>query len=122
MNQIVRNLVRRKLRSFLTISGIVIGILALTTMGALANNFNALLDGGAKYIAGYVPAGDASSNGLGGSGVLPLATQSELAALPAVAQAFPRVTAAAKPASLNVGSLGTPAYISSLAPAETNSS
>src|ERR1700680_4191074 len=75
MNQIVRNLVRRKLRSFLTISGIVIGILALTTMGALANNFNALLDGGAKYIAGYVPVGDASSNGVSGGGVLRLHNQ-----------------------------------------------
>ena len=61
MNEIVRNLIRRKLRSFLTISGIVIGIVALTTMGALANNFNALLDGGAKYFAGFVPVGDASS-------------------------------------------------------------
>jgi len=120
MNQIVRNLVRRKLRSFLTISGIVIGILALTTMGAFANNFNALLDGGAKYIAGYVPVGDASSNGLGGSGVLPLAKQSELAALPGVAQAFPSVSVAAKPGSLNVVSLGIPDYISSLDPAENN--
>ena len=120
MNQIVRNLVRRKLRSFLTISGIVIGILALTTMGALANNFNALLDGGAKYIAGYVPVGDASSNGLGGSGVLPLAKQSELAAVPGVSHVFPSITVAAKPGSLNVVSLGIPDYISSLDPAENN--
>ena len=118
MNQIVRNLVRRKLRSFLTISGIVIGILALTTMGALANNFNALLDGGAKYIAGYVSVGDASSNGLGGSGVLPLAKQSDLAAVPGVARVFPSVSVAAKPGSLNVVSLGIPDYISSLDPAE----
>ena len=51
MNEIVRNLLRRKLRSSLTISGIVIGIVALTTMGALANNFNALLNGGVKYYA-----------------------------------------------------------------------
>jgi putative ABC transport system permease protein len=120
MNQIVRNLVRRKLRSFLTISGIVIGILALTTMGALANNFNALLDGGAKYIAGYVSVGDASSNGLGGSGVLPLAKQSELAAVPGVARVFPSISVAAKPGSLNVVSLGIPDYISSLDPAENN--
>jgi putative ABC transport system permease protein len=118
MNQIVRNLVRRKLRSFLTISGIVVGILALTTMGALANNFNALLDGGAKYIAGYVPVGDASSNGLGGSGVLPLAKQSELAAVAGVARVFPSVSVAAKPGSLNVVSLGIPDYISSLDPTE----
>jgi putative ABC transport system permease protein len=118
MNQIVRNLVRRKLRSFLTISGIVIGIVALTTMGALANNFNALLDGGAKYIAGYVPVGDASSNGVSGSGVVPLAKQSELSAVPGVARVFPSVAVAAKPGALNVVSLGIPDYISSLDPAE----
>jgi putative ABC transport system permease protein len=118
MNQIVRNLVRRKLRSSLTISGIVIGIVALTTMGALANNFNALLDGGAKYIAGYVPVGDASSNGVSGSGVLPLAKQGELAAVPGVARVFPNVGVAAKPGALNVVSLGIPDYISSLDPAE----
>jgi putative ABC transport system permease protein len=118
MNQIVRNLVRRKLRSFLTISGIVIGILALTTMGALANNFNALLDGGAKYIAGYVSVGDASSNGLGGSGVVPLAKQSDLASVSGVARVFPSISVAAKPGSLNVVSLGIPDYIASLDPAE----
>jgi putative ABC transport system permease protein len=118
MNQIVRNLVRRKLRSFLTISGIVIGILALTTMGALANNFNALLDGGAKYIAGYVPVGDASSNGVSGSGVLPLAKQADLAAVSGVARVFPNIGVAAKPGALNVVSLGIPDYISSLDPAE----
>jgi len=35
MIEIFRNIARRKLRSFLTISGIVIGVLALTTMGAV---------------------------------------------------------------------------------------
>src|ERR1700688_417934 len=98
MNQIVRNLVRRKLRSFLTISGIVIGIVALTTMGALANNFNALLGGGAKYIAGYVPVGDASSNGVSGTGVLPLAKQSELAAVPAWRACFHASASRRRPA------------------------
>ena len=38
--EIVRNLGRRKLRSGLTV--IVIGIFALTTMGAMAEHFNAL--------------------------------------------------------------------------------
>jgi putative ABC transport system permease protein len=120
MNQIVRNLTRRKLRSFLTISGIVIGIVALTTMGALANNFNALLDGGARYIAGYVPVGDASSNGVSGGGVLPLAKQSEIAAVPGVARVFPGINVSAKPGDLQVVSLGLPDYISSLDPVENN--
>ena len=38
--EIVRNLTRRKLRTTLTISGIVIGVLALVTMGAMAEKFN----------------------------------------------------------------------------------
>src|SRR4029077_7464616 len=101
MNQLVRNLVRRKLRSFLTISGIVIGIVALTTMGALANNFNALLDGGAKYYAGYVPVGAATSTGAAGGGCLPLSKTSEIAAVPGVARVFPTITVEAKPGALN---------------------
>jgi ABC-type antimicrobial peptide transport system permease subunit len=52
--EIIRNLTRRKLRNFLTISGIVIGVLALVTMGALAEKFNALLAGGANYFGSNV--------------------------------------------------------------------
>ena len=44
MIEILRNLARRKVRSAITVSGIVIGIFALTTMGALSEHFNALLD------------------------------------------------------------------------------
>src|SRR5256886_14047133 len=55
--EIIRNLARRKLRSALTIIGIVIGIFALTTMGAMAEHFNALLDGGVKYFASSVQVG-----------------------------------------------------------------
>ena len=120
MKQIVRNLVRRKLRSFLTISGIVIGIIALTTMGALANNFNALLDGGAKYYAGYVPVADAGSNGVTGGGVLPLSKQGDIAAVSGVARVFPTITVAAKPGGLQVVSLGLPDLISSYDPEENN--
>jgi putative ABC transport system permease protein len=120
MNEIVRNLIRRKLRSFLTISGIVIGIVALTTMGALANNFNALLDGGAKYYAGYVPVGDASSNGVTSGAVLPLSKAAEIQAVPGVARVFPTITVAAKPGALQVVSLGLPDYISSYDPAEND--
>jgi putative ABC transport system permease protein len=118
MKETVRNVTRRKLRSFLTISGIVIGIVALTTMGALANNFNALLDGGAKYYAGYVPVGDANSNGVTSSAVLPLDKAREIAAVDGVARVFPTITVQAKPGDLQVVSLGLPDYISSYDPAE----
>jgi putative ABC transport system permease protein len=118
MKEIVRNLVRRKLRSVLTISGIVIGIVALTTMGALANNFNALLDGGAKYYASYVPVADAGSNGVTTGGVVPLSKASEIASVPGVARVFPTITVEAKPGSLQVVSLGLPDRIVSHDPAE----
>lgn len=120
MNEIFRNVTRRKLRSFLTISGIVIGIVALTTMGALANNFNALLDGGAKYYAGYVPVGDAISNGVTGGGLLPLSKAGEIAAVPGVARVFPNVQVQAKPGVLDVVNLGLPDYIASQDPAEND--
>jgi len=45
---------RRKLRSTLTVLGIVIGIFALTTMGAMAEHFNALLDGGVRYFGSSI--------------------------------------------------------------------
>src|SRR5260370_7274238 len=61
----VRNLCRHKLRSSLTVSGIVIGVLAITTMGAFAESFNALLDGRVQYFGSNVqagpPAGQAAS-------------------------------------------------------------
>ena len=120
MKEIVRNLTRRKLRSFLTISGIVIGIVALTTMGALANNFNALIDGGAKYYASYVPVGDASSNGVTSAGVVPIGKAGQIAAVPGVARVFPTITVDAKPGALQVVSFGVPDRIVSSDPAEND--
>jgi putative ABC transport system permease protein len=49
--RLVRDLGRRKLRSFLTISGIAIGIMALVVFGSMANKMNALINGGSKYYA-----------------------------------------------------------------------
>lgn len=44
MSEILRNMIRRKLRTGLTISGIVIGILALTVMGSMTEYFNTLIE------------------------------------------------------------------------------
>jgi len=49
--RLLRDLGRRKLRSFLTITGIAIGIMALVVFGSMANKMNALIDGGSKYYA-----------------------------------------------------------------------
>jgi ABC-type antimicrobial peptide transport system permease subunit len=59
--EIVRDLTRRTLRNFVTISAIVIAVLALTTMGAIAEKFNKLLLAmlfavGLSAAAGFFPA------------------------------------------------------------------
>jgi len=113
--EIARNFYRHKLRSALTISGIVIGVLALTTMGALAENFNALLDGGVQYYGSNVqvgpPVGQAAS-------LLPLTKIDEIRKVPGVAAAFPTYGFSAKPGAVNVVSFGIPDTIVASDPTE----
>ncbi len=52
--RLVRDLGRRKLRSFLTITGITIGIMALVVFGSMANKIDALVKGGSEYYQGKV--------------------------------------------------------------------
>jgi putative ABC transport system permease protein len=49
MIEAISNIWRRPLRAALTILGIVIGVFALTVMGALAEKLNVLVDGGDEY-------------------------------------------------------------------------
>jgi putative ABC transport system permease protein len=49
MTEALRNVARRPLRTGLTVLGIVIGVFALTVMGALAEKLNVLVDGGDEY-------------------------------------------------------------------------
>jgi putative ABC transport system permease protein len=113
--EIVRNFYRHKLRSILTISGIVIGVIALTTMGALAENFNALLDGGVQYYGSNVqvgpPVGQAAS-------LLPLTKIDEIRQVSGVAAAFPTYGFSAKPGTVNVVSFGIPDTIIASDPTE----
>src|SRR5947207_2917523 len=96
--EIARNVARHKLRSFPTISGITIGVLALTTMGALAENFNALIDGGVAYFGSSVQVGapDGSSAPL-----IPISKVDEIKNVQGVAAAFPGYSFPAKPGQLN---------------------
>ena len=66
MIEILRNLTRRKLRTGLTVLGITIGVLALTTMGSLAEKSNSLIDGGVHYFRDHVSVAAASNGGFGG--------------------------------------------------------
>jgi ABC-type antimicrobial peptide transport system permease subunit len=47
--RVLRNVFRRKMRAFLTISGITIGVFALVVMGAMAEKITLLVDGGVRY-------------------------------------------------------------------------
>ena len=115
--EILRNIARRKLRSALTISGIVIGVLALTTMGALAENFNALLDGGVKYFGSNVQVGppDGQSTFL-----LPLSKIDEIKRIDGVAAAFPGYSFPLKPGGAPSFSFGVPDTIVAGSPDENN--
>ncbi len=116
--EIIRNLTRRKLRTTLTVSGIVIGVLALVTMGAMAEKFNALLSGGATYFGSNVQVADSSGGGIGafGGGLLTLDRVAALEKVDGVAAAFPDVSVSAKPGSANAVSFGIPDYISNADP------
>jgi ABC-type antimicrobial peptide transport system permease subunit len=111
----VRNLSRHKLRSSLAISGMVIGALALTTSGALVENFNALLDGGVQYYGASVqvgpPVGQAAS-------LLPLTKIDEIRKVPGVAAAFPTYDFPAKLGAVSVVSFGIPDTIIASDPTE----
>jgi putative ABC transport system permease protein len=113
--EVVRNVTRHKLRSFLTISGIVIGVLALTTMGALAENFNALLDGGVKYFGSAIQVGPPDGES---AALLPLSKIDEIKQVQGVAAAFPTYGFSAKPGQVTAVSFGIPDTIIAADPAE----
>jgi putative ABC transport system permease protein len=101
--EILRNFYRHKLRSFLAISGIVIGVLALTTTGALVENFNALLDGRVQYYGADVQVGPSVGQA---ASLLPLTKIDEIRKVPGVAAAFPTYDFPAKPGAVSVVSFG----------------
>ena len=63
----IRNMFRRKLRTGLTVLGILIGVFALTVMGAMAEKMNLLIGGGVQYYGGHVTVQPNSQAGFGGS-------------------------------------------------------
>jgi putative ABC transport system permease protein len=115
--EVVRNITRHKLRSFLTISGIVIGVLALTTMGALAENFNALLDGGVKYFGSSIQVGPPDGQS---APLLPISKVDEIKRVNGVGAAFPTYQFQAKPGAAPSFSFGVPDSIIAGDPAEND--
>src|SRR5258707_13514110 len=89
--EILRNLTRRKLRNSLTVAGIMIGVLALTTMGAMAEKFNLLFDGGERFLSGHVVVNDPSLSGFG-PGSIQDARATDIQKPEVGAVAFPNIT------------------------------
>lgn len=54
MSEILYNMARRKLRTTLTVIGIVIGILALTVMGSMSEYFSGLIDNAVNLIGNNI--------------------------------------------------------------------
>lgn len=112
--EIIRNLARRKLRSTLTILGIVIGIFALTTMGAMAEHFNALLSGGEEYFGSSIQVGAPD----GQAAILPMSKLSEIQQVQGVDAVFPSYGFLANPGAVSTVSFGVPDEVVSWDPAE----
>lgn len=104
--EILRNLRRRKLRTTLTVSGIVMGIFALTTMGALAEHFNVLIDGGITYYGSSIQVADDKS-----SSYMSLDTVYQVQHVAGVQYAAPSVMVLAKPGTVSAVNFGVPDYI-----------
>jgi putative ABC transport system permease protein len=99
--EISRNLMRRRLRSMLTVGGIAIGVVALTTLGSMAELAGAQLAGGESFLADHIlvqVANQAGSN---------LVTPEALAAIreiPGVEGAYPTVAMPAEAVPPTLGS------------------
>ena len=84
----LRNIFRRRLRAFLTIFGITIGVFALVVMGSMAEKINLLIDGGTRYYSDKVIVADGSTP-TGGFSATPIAVGriGEIESVPGVARA-----------------------------------
>ena len=112
--EILRNLARRKLRSTLTILGIVIGIFALTTMGAMSEHFNVLFNFAEEWYSSSVPVGSPD----GQAALLPLSKVGEIEKVDGVAAAFPGYSFGMKPGQVTTVSFGIPDTIVGYDPRE----
>lgn len=84
--QVLRNVFRRKLRVFLTISGITIGVLALVVMGSMAEKINLLVSGGTRYYSDKVTVTAEGSGAMYSTGPLSLGKLQEIKNVPGVAE------------------------------------
>lgn len=91
MMEILRNMWRRKFRTFLTITGIVVGIFAFTVMGSMALKLNKMIDGGKKYITGQITIMPKGTDYMTGGGTLPVDTLNKIKTVSGVKAIGPTV-------------------------------
>lgn len=90
--RLLRNLGRRKMRTTLTVLGIVIGIWALVVFGALATKINRLVAGGSEFYVGKIVVSDASNGGIGlGTVPINVAVADQIGGMAGVAAVQPEV-------------------------------
>ena len=103
--EIFHNIAQRRLRNTLTISGIVIGILALTLTGAMAEHFHAQFEGGGTYFSSNIQVAD---DAVGYAGVISLSKIDPIQKVPGVAVALPSIGLMARPGSAGSVPFGLP--------------
>ncbi len=85
---VLRNMWRRKARTFLTVFGIVVGIFALTVLGALSARLNQQVKGAEAWFTSKISVVPSGSSLFGGSeGYLELSKVDEIEAVPGVKSA-----------------------------------
>ena len=108
--RLIRNVFRRKLRAFLTIFGITIGVFALVVMGGMAEKMNLLVEGGSRYYADKVIVTEGGSVGFLGGRPVQLEKRAEIESVPGVARAQAEIFLALEDESSGV-TMGMPATI-----------
>ena len=89
MLEILKNMLRRKTRTILTIGGIAIGIFAFTVMGAMAEKINLMVNGGTRFYADKVTISDGQSTFL--SAPMSISKAGEIAKVEGVAAVSPTI-------------------------------
>lgn len=115
MRLILRNLLRRKMRTVLTVGGIVIGVFALTVMGAMSEKLTRLVKGGELYYGTKVLVVDGTSSAFFGGAPMTLNKKAEIAKVAGVKFVSPDVGLSLSDDVSGV-SFGPPASITSYSP------
>lgn len=109
---IFRNFFRRKLRTTLTIGGIVIGVFALTVMGAMSEKLSKLVKGGEEYYATKVLVVDESAQIFFGGAPMTMDRRAEIENVEGVTYVSPDVSITLKEDAAAM--FGPPAMIISM--------